>query len=58
MLLRYRCGEASGIVSFGDDWRVRPSRELLEQLEDLLGSAAVRLVYSIDTPASTTALAH
>jgi DNA polymerase-3 subunit alpha len=28
-----------GTLSFGEDWKVRPSRELLEQLEHLLGPA-------------------
>ena len=50
VLLRYRCREASGTLSFGEEWKVRPSRELLEQLEDLLGPGAVRLSYSLETP--------
>jgi DNA polymerase-3 subunit alpha len=58
VLLRYRCCEAQGTLSFGEDWKVRPSRELLEQLEHLLGAGAVRLAYSLETPSGSAALAH
>ncbi|HVN42432.1 MAG TPA: DNA polymerase III subunit alpha, partial [Steroidobacteraceae bacterium] len=45
--VRYASGEASAIVQFGEDWRVRPSRELIERLGNLLGGRdAVELMYA------------
>jgi len=58
VLLRYRGSEASGTLSFGEDWKVRPSRELLERLEHLLGSAAVRLSYSPEAQSGSAAAAN
>jgi len=58
VLLRYRCREANGTLSFGEDWKVRPSRELLEQLEHLLGAGSVRLSYSLEALSGTAALAN
>ena len=37
---------ASGALSLGPDWKLRPTRELLEQLEHLLGQGAARLRYA------------
>ena len=50
--------EASGTLSFGEDWKVRPSRELLERLDHLLGSAAVRLSYSPEAQSGSAAAAN
>jgi DNA polymerase III subunit alpha len=36
---------ARGALNFGPEWNVRPSRELLEQLESLVGRGAYRLTY-------------
>jgi DNA polymerase-3 subunit alpha len=58
VLLRYRCHQANGTLSFGEDWKVRPSRALLEQLEHLLGSGAARLSYSLEAQSGSTALAN
>ena len=58
VLLRYRGREADGTLSFGEDWKVRPSRELLERLEQLLGAGAVRLSYSLETQPGSTAAAN
>ncbi len=58
VLLRYRCRDAHGTLSFGEDWKVRPSRQLLEQLEHLLGPGSVRLAYSLEAQSGTAALAH
>jgi DNA polymerase-3 subunit alpha len=58
VLLRYRCRQANGTLSFGEDWKVRPSRALLEQLEHLLGAGAARLSYSLETQSGSTALAN
>ena len=57
VMLRYRGRLASGTLSCADDWKVRPSDELLEQLQGLLGAGAVRLSYG-SLPSSATALAH
>jgi DNA polymerase-3 subunit alpha len=56
VMLRYRGAGASGTLSCGEEWKVRPSPELIEQLEELLGVGAVRLGYAMATPAA--ALAH
>jgi DNA polymerase III subunit alpha len=52
LLLRYRCPQAAGVLSFGADWKVRPSGALLEQLEELLGPGSVQLRYAIPSAAS------
>ncbi len=40
------CGErASGALTFGPEWNVRASRELLEQLEGLMGRGSVQVLY-------------
>ena len=44
--VEYRGRGASGALTLGDEWTVRPSRELLEQLEGLLGPDAVQVVYA------------
>ncbi len=57
LLMPHRAGQCGVLVNYtgdcararlrlGDDWRVRPSRELRDQLETLLGSASVRLFYA------------
>jgi DNA polymerase-3 subunit alpha len=43
--LEYAGPKASGALSFGSQWNVRASRELLEQLEGLLGRGAVQVIY-------------
>jgi DNA polymerase-3 subunit alpha len=58
VLLRYRSQEANGTLSFGEDWKVRPSRALLEQLEHLLGSGTARLSYSLEALSGSTAVAN
>ncbi len=58
VLLRLRCRDAVGTLSFGEDWKVRPTRELLEQLEHLVGAGRVRLAYSPEGLSSSSALAH
>ena len=47
-----------GTLSFGEDWKVRPSRQLLEQLEHLLGSGTARLSYGLEALSGSTALAN
>ncbi len=56
VMLRYRGAGASGTLSCSEDWKIRPSAELLEQLEGLLGPRTVRLGYALAAPAA--ALAH
>jgi len=43
--IEYSGSAASGALNLGVEWSVRASRELLEQLEGLLGGEAVQVVY-------------
>jgi DNA polymerase III subunit alpha len=52
VLVRYQSALASGLISFGPDWKVRVSSQLLEKLEALLGEGCVRLRYSVETTAT------
>jgi DNA polymerase-3 subunit alpha len=52
VMLRYRCPGASGTLLFGPEWKVRPARDLLEQLEGLLGTDTVQLRYTAEPAAS------
>jgi DNA polymerase-3 subunit alpha len=44
--VRYANTEASSILQFGEKWRVRPSRELIERLNSLVGRDSVELYYA------------
>jgi DNA polymerase-3 subunit alpha len=44
--VEYAGRDASGALNLGDEWSVRAGRELLEQLEGLLGRAAVQVLYA------------
>jgi DNA polymerase-3 subunit alpha len=44
--VRYSSGDASAIVQFGEDWKVRPSRELIERLGVLVGREGVEVMYA------------
>jgi DNA polymerase-3 subunit alpha len=44
--VRYANADASSIVQFGEQWRVRPSRELIERLSSLMGRDSVELYYA------------
>jgi len=48
--IEYAGVKASGALTLGADWNVRASRELLEQLEGLLGRGTVQVIYGV--PAS------
>ena len=52
VLLRYRCEAADGTLAFGPDWKIRPTHELLEQLESLLGAGHAQLRYTVETAAT------
>jgi hypothetical protein len=43
--IEYSGNTASGALNLGAEWTVRVSRELLEQLETLVGGDAVQVVY-------------
>jgi DNA polymerase III subunit alpha len=43
--IEYTGAAAHGALNLGNEWSVRASRELLEQLEGLVGSGAVQVVY-------------
>jgi DNA polymerase III subunit alpha len=49
--VEYAGREASGALNLGEEWSVRASRELLEQLEGLLGGDAVQVLYAGPAPA-------
>jgi hypothetical protein len=44
--VRYASGEAAAILQFAEQWRVRPSRELIERLGTIVGRDAVELHYA------------
>jgi DNA polymerase III subunit alpha len=44
--IEYSASAASGALNLGAEWTVRASRELLEQLEGLLGREAVQVLYA------------
>jgi DNA polymerase-3 subunit alpha len=44
--IRYATGDAAAIVQFGEDWKVRPSRELIERLGHLVGRDGVEVMYA------------
>ena len=44
--VRYSSGDAAAIVQFGDQWKVRPSRELIERLGVLVGREGVEVMYA------------
>ena len=46
VLLQYTGADASARVSLGNGWAIKPTRDLRDQLEELLGNRAVRLVYA------------
>jgi DNA polymerase-3 subunit alpha len=50
--LRYRAAGAMGTLAFGEDWKVRPTRDVLEQLEALLGPGHVQLRYHMEIAAN------
>ncbi len=50
--IEYAGSTASGALTLGPEWTVRASRELLEQLEGLVGRDAVQVVYAAP-PASS-----
>jgi DNA polymerase-3 subunit alpha len=50
--VEYAGGCAAGALNLGEEWTVRASRELLEQLEGLLGRDAVQVLYAPPPAAS------
>ncbi|HUA90879.1 MAG TPA: hypothetical protein VL994_15670, partial [Steroidobacteraceae bacterium] len=43
--VEYQGDRASGALTLGPEWNVRASRELLEQLEGLIGRGSVQVTY-------------
>jgi DNA polymerase-3 subunit alpha len=43
--LHYRCNQARAMIALGDEWRVRPTDELLRRLDRLTLSGRVRVKY-------------
>jgi DNA polymerase-3 subunit alpha len=50
--IEYAGSAASGALTLGAEWAVRVTRELLEQLEALLGGEAVQVVYGAPAPSA------
>jgi len=44
--VHYRSSDARAAITLPDEWSVRPTRELLEKLEQLVGRDGVKLVFS------------
>jgi DNA polymerase-3 subunit alpha len=44
--VRFANDEAASILTFGEQWKVRPSRELIERLGSLVGRDGVELYYA------------
>jgi len=44
--IRYATGDAAAVLQFGEQWKVRPSRELIERLGNLVGREGVELYYA------------
>jgi DNA polymerase III subunit alpha, C-terminal domain len=53
--MRYAGEHAAGALLFAPEWKVRPTRELLDALEALFGRDGVRLAYGL--PAGSTSAA-
>ena len=43
--VRYTGSEARALLALGDEWQVRPTRELLDKLDKLVGGEHLKLVY-------------
>ena len=43
--VEYRGSAAAGALTLGTDWNVKPTRELIEQLENFVGDAGLRVIY-------------
>jgi DNA polymerase-3 subunit alpha len=48
--IEYRGATATGALTLGNEWTVRASRELLEQLETLVGRGGVQVLYGAPPP--------
>jgi DNA polymerase-3 subunit alpha len=58
VLFCYRSSETTGTLALGEDWKVRPSGTLLEELEHLLGAGSVRVIYGQELAPNSTAAAR
>ena len=43
--INYRYGETKVELVLGNDWRVKPNSELLEQLQELVGDEKIKVIY-------------
>jgi DNA polymerase III subunit alpha len=43
--LQYATADARAAIKLGDDWTVRPTRELIERLSRIVGRDGVRVIY-------------
>jgi len=54
--LQYCASGLTGTLRCADEWKISPSAELIERLEELLGPQSVRLSYA--SPALSAAMGH
>ena len=47
-------GPVTGALTLGTEWQVRASRELLEQLETLVGRGGVQVLYGAPPPVAAS----
>jgi DNA polymerase-3 subunit alpha len=52
--VEYTGSSATGALNLGNEWTVRASRELLEQLETLMGRGGVKVFYGSPPPVSAS----
>ncbi|MDM8566738.1 OB-fold nucleic acid binding domain-containing protein [Candidatus Halobeggiatoa sp. HSG11] len=45
VLINYKYADTQVELALGNEWRVKPNAELLEQLEELVGDGKVRVIY-------------
>jgi DNA polymerase-3 subunit alpha len=55
--IEYAGTSASGALTLGPEWSVRASRELLEQLEGLVGRGSVQVLYGAPAPSAGASFA-
>jgi DNA polymerase-3 subunit alpha len=56
--VEYTGATATGALTLGNDWSVRASRELLEQLETLVGRGGVQVLYGAPPAIAASMSAH
>jgi DNA polymerase III subunit alpha len=58
IMIEYTGATASGVLTLGSEWTVRASRELLEQLEMLVGRGGVQVLYGAPPAVAASMSGH